>query len=303
MVIGGWSHRAQLGIIRHSRDQRPPIPGRHAHDLDNLLHLVPLKRDGLLIIHLRLLSLENRPQGEQLGEDAPDGPQVDGGRVVVGAEDQLWRTVPYRHDNLVAAEERGEGLVEAARETEITNLDASAVGDHDVGGFQVSVQDPGGVEVVTSIEKLEQQTLDDSGRDGPSRPGRLCRVMMNDLQQIVLGVLKDHEDALVLEQRLHQANDVGMAQLRAETHLADGRLRDARVADLLALLVGLELLDGDLDDGFRPVLGGLQGGGAARRGLVDAAVGAAADEADDAVALGDAGLGLIARGAAVVGIW
>ncbi len=96
--------------------------------------------------------------------------------------------------------------------------------------------------------------------------------MVDDLQQVVLGVLEHHEDGLVLEDDLDQLDHVGVVELRTQGHLADGRLRDARVRGLLALLVGLELLDGEL-----------AGLAVAAESLVHAAIGAAADEADDLV--------------------
>jgi len=53
--------RVELIILRHSREKWPFILCRHAHDLDNLLHLVPLEGNRLLAIHLGFLTLEDRP--------------------------------------------------------------------------------------------------------------------------------------------------------------------------------------------------------------------------------------------------
>lgn len=105
----------------------------------------------------------------------------------------------------------------------------------------------------------------------------------------MFGILKDHEYALVLEHNLTETNDISVVELTAETHLTNSTLRDARVADLLSLLVGLELFDGELADGLA----------VAADGLVDASIGTRADEADDAVAVCDADLGLISGGAVV----
>ena len=298
-VVGRRAHGAELRPVGHVLHEGPALARGQAHDLDDLLHLVLLEGHLLLVVHLGLLALEDGPQGEQLGEDAADGPEVDGGRVVVRAEDQLRRAVPYGHDHLVTAVQRGQRLVHAAGEAQIADLDAAAVGDHDVGRLQVAVQHPARVQVVAAVEQLEQQRLDDGRGDGTPRARRLRRVVVDDLQQVVLGVLEDHEDALVLEDGLDEAHDVGVAQLGAQAHLADGRLRDARVANQLALLIGLELLDSDVADrpGVRVARDHALEGDGPRSRLVDAAVGSTANEADDAVALRDARLGLVARAA------
>lgn len=115
------------------------------------------------------------------------------------------------------------------------------------------MQDPVGVQVLAPVEQLKHDALD-GGRG--NRMSGLLGVVVDDLQQIVLGVLENHEDALVLEERFHEADDVVVAKFAAEAHFTNGTLRNTRVADLLALLVGLELLDGYL----------LAGGGTARRG-------------------------------------
>lgn len=105
----------------------------------------------------------------------------------------------------------------------------------------------------------------------------------------MFGILKDHKDALVLEHNLTEANDISVVELTAKAHLTNSTLRDARVADLLTLLVGLELFDGELANGLA----------VAADGLVDASIGTRADEPDDTVAVCDADLGLISSGAVV----
>lgn len=66
-----------------------------------------------------------------------------------------------------------------------------------------------------------------------------CRlsVMMNDLQEIMLGVLEDHEDAFVFENDFDETNHVHVTQLGTEGHFPDCRLGDSCVLDLLAFLV------------------------------------------------------------------
>lgn len=155
------------------------------------------------------------------------------------------------------------------------------------------MQDPVGVQVLAAVEQLEHDALDGLRRHGMAR--LLC-VVVDDLQQVVLGVLKDHEDGFILQDDLVQADDVGVAELAAERHLAHGGLRDARVGDDLALLVGLELLDGKLGPAVRL---------SAESRFVDAAIGTGADEADDFVAVDYTYFGLVAdwaKSTAVSGI-
>ena len=110
----------------------------------------------------------------------------------------------------------------------------------------------------------------------------LLVVVVDDLKQVVLGELEHHEDALVLEHDLDEFDDVFVLQLGAEGHFSDGALGDARVSDLLALLVGLELFDGEL---ARLAASG--------EGLVDATIGTAADETNNLVLVRHTNLGLI----------
>ena len=70
-------------------------------------------------------------------------------------------------------------LIKASGQSQVTNLDLSSRSHHDVGGFEISMQDPVGVEVVTAIEQLEHDTFDGSRRN---RVTRLLGVVMNDLE-------------------------------------------------------------------------------------------------------------------------
>lgn len=63
-----------------------------------------------------LAAVEDGLAGEQLGEDAPDGPDVDCLRVVARAEQQLRRPVPERDNNRVEVRQWLQRRVEEARE-------------------------------------------------------------------------------------------------------------------------------------------------------------------------------------------
>jgi len=108
-------------------------------------------------------------------------------------------------------------------------------------------------------------------------------MVMDDLKQIMLRVLKYHEDALIFEHNLTELDNIVMVKLTAQTHLADSTLRDARVANLLALLVRLELLDGEFADRLS----------IATDSLVHPSISTGADETNDAITICDAHLGLV----------
>ena len=77
--------------------------------------------------------------GRWFGWSGADRPVVDGGRVGLGAEEQLGRAVPQRHHLVrVRAERHGEG----AREAKVGDLGDQGIfghGDQDIGGLQISM--------------------------------------------------------------------------------------------------------------------------------------------------------------------
>lgn len=148
------------------------------------------------------------------------------------------------------------------------------------------MQDPIGVEVVTAIEQLEHYTFDSGGRDGMAR---LLGVVMNNLKQVVLGIVEYHKDALVFENDLDETNDISVAQLAAQAHLTDGTLRNARIANLFTLLVGLELFDSH----FMTLARLFSRGQGPTHGLVHSSICTTADEAHNSITFCDAGFGLV----------
>ena len=57
-------------------------------------------------------------------------------------------------------------------------------------------------------------------------------MVVDDLQEVVLRVLEDHEDAFRFEDDFHKVYECRVAELSAERHLADRGLRDASVLEL-----------------------------------------------------------------------
>lgn len=148
------------------------------------------------------------------------------------------------------------------------------------------------MQVQQPVEKLEQYRPD-HGRW--NRMSLRLGVVMNDLEQVMLGIFEHHEDALVFQNDFLQLHNVWMVQLRAQGHFPNGRLRQARVLNDLSLFVRLEsgTVSGSssstgsfciLFDGELPLLTILPDG------LVNTAICATADEANDMVFIADSDL-------------
>ena len=79
------------------------------------------------------------PAVGHLGKDAPDAPNVNGGRVFAGSQQYVGRPVPQRHD-LVGVGPHGNP--KGSGQTKVGQLELSLPIDEQVGGFQIAVQDP-----------------------------------------------------------------------------------------------------------------------------------------------------------------
>lgn len=113
----------------------------------------------------------------------------------------------------------------------------------------------------------------------------------------MLSIVKDHKDALVLENDFDESNDIGVIEFAAQAHLANGTLRDSSIADLLALLVRLKFLDGDFVAGRTRRSFAASSNAGAAYSLVDTAIGSTADESDDAISFSDTCFWLVSSGA------
>jgi hypothetical protein len=79
------------------RDLAPVLGRGFAHHIENLDELVLLK----VVLLLHPLKERARRLSQELAEDTSDGPHVDGLGVVLSAEEQLGRAVPYRYYHTV----------------------------------------------------------------------------------------------------------------------------------------------------------------------------------------------------------
>lgn len=102
-------------------------------------------------------------------------------------------------------------FVEKTSKTQIANPNLTGRRDHDIGGLQISMEDPVAMQILATVEQLEHDTL-----HGGWRYGMTCRLgmVMDDLQQVMLSILENHVDTLVFQNDLNKLDDVYMAKFR-----------------------------------------------------------------------------------------
>ena len=143
---GASPHREVLIEVREGL-----IPGkrgvsRGAKDLEDAEELVHFGVPG-----------EERLLEEKFGEDAAHAPHVQAAGVLVKSEHQFGGAVPQRQDLLRVGSD-GNG-VDAAQPEVGDFCDEGLVADEDVLGFEVSVQNFFGVQVVRRLENLVHDGL------------------------------------------------------------------------------------------------------------------------------------------------
>ena len=87
-----------------------------------------------------VLALEEGLARQQLGEDTAQRPDIDLEAVFVGPKEEVWAAVPECDDEL--GEVRRWWIARITSHAEVGHLDLAAVVEEEVGGFEVSVQDP-----------------------------------------------------------------------------------------------------------------------------------------------------------------
>lgn len=120
--------------------------GSYLGDEAHLVHVVAAGEEGLAV--------------EELQEDAADGPDVDGGGVVRGVEQELGGAVPPRDHVL----RHHVALRRWARQPEVADLEVAVGVQQQVAGLQVPVDYVRRVDVLEPAQYLVQEVLQDDGR-------------------------------------------------------------------------------------------------------------------------------------------
>mmetsp|Transcript_78805 Transcript_78805/g.170338 ORF Transcript_78805/g.170338 Transcript_78805/m.170338 type:complete len:351 (-) Transcript_78805:244-1296(-) len=158
-------------LCRLRVDRRPRLLGARGHLLDEVPRRAagrqPLEvflrrrsddRDDFLDLVKVVLASEDGLAADELTEDAPDRPDVDGLCVLAGKQDHLRRSVPARHD--IVCEGRVVLVVpEATGEAEVADFQVAVLVHQNIGGLQVAVHDIGAVEVQEPAEDLVREVL------------------------------------------------------------------------------------------------------------------------------------------------
>jgi len=109
-------------------------------------------------------ALEKGLAGEQLAEYAAYAPEVDFTTVFWGAEQEFGGAVPESDDE--GCEVLGWGIADVAGHAEVGYFKETAVGEEEVGGFEVAVENVVGVEVRDARGELQEEGLDFGGKEG-----------------------------------------------------------------------------------------------------------------------------------------
>ena len=104
-----------------------------------------------------VFALEQWLAGEQLAKDAADAPHVDGLSVGLCAEEELWRAVPEGDDEL--GQVRGRGVAYVACHAKVCDFQDAAVGEQEVGGLEVAVEDVVRVQVGDTRDQLKEEAF------------------------------------------------------------------------------------------------------------------------------------------------
>jgi hypothetical protein len=137
--------RAERGGVRDP-GAAPVVVGRGAAELEDLVDLLHLGAP-----------LQYGAARVELGEDAPRAPEVHGGRVRGGAQQQLRRAVPERDH---AAGHRRRRRREEVGEAEVRDLELAGVAHQQVRALDVAVHHPTRVAVGQALHQLPHVALD-----------------------------------------------------------------------------------------------------------------------------------------------
>jgi len=96
------------------------------------------------------------------------------------------------------------------------------------------------VQVKDTIEELEEKGFYDWNWDGITEDRGM---VMDDLEEVVFCIFKDHVNGLVFQHDLAELNDIDILNLAIECDLATATLADSSVSNDLTLLVWFKFLD------------------------------------------------------------
>ena len=183
-------------------------------------------------------------------KNASRGPHVDGGRVELGAEEDVRRAVPQRDDLGRVAPHRD---AERPRQPEVGQLQLAALVDQQVLGLQVAVQDVAAVAVREAAQQLKPGMKVPFERNCTSRKFKIAKFNLHErlhnvrvnlavegvevLLEVLVAVLEDQGEFAVRVEDVVEADNVAVVQLLEQADFAQRGRRDA-----LQCSVGFTLL-------------------------------------------------------------
>ena len=206
------------------RHHRQVVLGRRAERGDDHLQLLQ-----------RVAPREERFAAQQLGEDASDRPDIDGGPVVLVLDEELGRAVPPRRHIL------GEVLlrvlfgdivakVGAARHPEVGDAQIAVLVDEDVARLEVAVEHVRRVHRLEAAEDLVGEALDVVVGEVLRRADDLVEVGLEELGHEV-DVVPAVDPLVVGQQHVVQREDVLVVEVAEQLDLAQHVARVHRVVE------------------------------------------------------------------------
>mmetsp|Transcript_39919 Transcript_39919/g.85046 ORF Transcript_39919/g.85046 Transcript_39919/m.85046 type:complete len:383 (-) Transcript_39919:4-1152(-) len=201
---------------------------------------------------------EEGETGGHLGEDAADGPDVDGGGVAGGAEEEFGGAVPEGDDLVGVGSVREAG---EAGEAEVCEFQGVSVGtDQEVVRLQIPVQHPVGVTVPHPVQYLPHEAPHHRLGQPDPLPNVLAPLpLVHERLEIVRHVLENQVESpgRGLDD-VEQLDDVVVRKLAQEGDLADDVARHAPLGGGIGVR---DALDGDraVRGALRPAVDGAVG--------------------------------------------
>mmetsp|Transcript_12581 Transcript_12581/g.33595 ORF Transcript_12581/g.33595 Transcript_12581/m.33595 type:complete len:272 (+) Transcript_12581:667-1482(+) len=187
-----------------------------------------------------VFACKGRLPGDELAEDAADGPHVYGHRVLRGEQDHLRRPIPAGHHVVGAAECILLLRLQHAREAEVADLEVAVLVHQQVRWLQVSVDNAGAVQVYQATKYLVHKVL----------VMLLCERLLgvDDPVKVRLHQVSDYVDVLEVwagrREHVQDPYDIVMVKLPQQLHFPQDPLAIDEVIEGVADLLNRELLPG-----------------------------------------------------------